>query len=405
MAEAVAEALRRPRHRPRRGLPAGARAGDRRRRSPRRTASTIAHRRPADRGGQPLRGPGRSAWATARCSTRSTGAPAQPVQAVVGRAVRRRSSGGCWARWPTPRRRARSATGQAEAVLVSHQLPIWIARSGVEGTPALARPAQAPVHAGLGHVVHVRRRRRDRRGHLHRAGQALLPVDVGGAEVLGRRLNPSARRPSHDSMPMRTRASLRPAAPRRSPPRRWPASRCSAGARRTPPASRSTPAGNDQGYVAGDGRVTVVPAAEREDAPELSGPTLDGGTWSLADQRARSSCSTCGARGARRAARRCPTCSGCRERYADQGVAFVGLDTRDTDAAAQAFIENIGVTYPQRRRPRRPAAAGVPRHAAAAGDPDARWSSTGEGRIAARIIGPITEPRAGRAASTTCWRA
>jgi thiol-disulfide isomerase/thioredoxin len=80
------------------------------------------------------------------------------------------------------------------------------------------------------------------------------------------------------------------------------------------------------------------------------------------------------------------------QRYAEQGVAFAGLDTRDTDAAASAFIENIGVTYPQ------------------VVDPDGRLllafrdtlppqaiPSTlivdDEGRIAARVIGPITEPR------------
>ena len=150
--------------------------------------------------------------------------------------------------------------------------------------------------------------------------------------------------------------------------------------------------GNGQGYVAGDGRVTVVPAAEREDAPELSGPTLDGGTWSLADQQGKtvvlnvwaSWCPPCRAE--------MPGLQRLSVRYAEQGVAFAGLDTRDTDAAASAFIENIGVTYPQ------------------VVDPDGRLllafrdtlppqaiPSTlivdDEGRIAARVIGPITEPR------------
>lgn len=153
-----------------------------------------------------------------------------------------------------------------------------------------------------------------------------------------------------------------------------------------------TTGGNDQGYVAGDGQVTVVPAAEREDAPELSGPTLDGGTWSLADQQGKtvvlnvwaSWCPPCRAE--------MPGLQRLSERYADQGVTFAGLDTRDTDAAASAFIENIGVTYPQ------------------VVDPDGRLllafrdtlppqaiPSTlivdDEGRIAARVIGPITEPR------------
>jgi thiol-disulfide isomerase/thioredoxin len=150
--------------------------------------------------------------------------------------------------------------------------------------------------------------------------------------------------------------------------------------------------GNDQGYVAGDGTITVVPRADRVPAPELSGPTLDGATWSLADQQGQtvvlnvwaSWCPPCRAE--------MPGLQRLSQRYAAQGVAFAGLDTRDTDAAARAFVENIGVTYPQ------------------VVDPDGRLllafrdslppqaiPSTlivdDEGLIAARVIGPITEPR------------
>jgi len=32
--------------------------------------------------------------------------------------------------------------------------------------------------------------------------------------------------------------------------------------------------------------------------------------------------------------------------YQDRGVQFVGFDTRDTEAAALAFIERYGMTYP-----------------------------------------------------------
>jgi peroxiredoxin len=31
---------------------------------------------------------------------------------------------------------------------------------------------------------------------------------------------------------------------------------------------------------------------------------------------------------------------------ADQGVQFVGLDTRDSDAAARAFVDRFGIDYP-----------------------------------------------------------
>ena len=34
------------------------------------------------------------------------------------------------------------------------------------------------------------------------------------------------------------------------------------------------------------------------------------------------------------------------QEYAGRGVQFVGLDTRDTLAAARAFVETYGITYP-----------------------------------------------------------
>jgi peroxiredoxin len=34
------------------------------------------------------------------------------------------------------------------------------------------------------------------------------------------------------------------------------------------------------------------------------------------------------------------------EEFQGSGVQFVGLDTRDSDAAARAFVETYGITYP-----------------------------------------------------------
>lgn len=100
------------------------------------------------------------------------------------------------------------------------------------------------------------------------------------------------------------------------------------------------------GYVAGDGSAVVLPEAERPPAPELSGPTLEGGTWSLADQLGNvvvlnvwaSWCAPCRAEA--------PTFAEVSAATADQGVQFVGLNTRDTDAAARAFVSRYGLTYP-----------------------------------------------------------
>ena len=42
---------------------------------------------------------------------------------------------------------------------------------------------------------------------------------------------------------------------------------------------------SDSGFVAGDGSIVLLPEDERVPAPDLSGPTLDGGTFTLADHR------------------------------------------------------------------------------------------------------------------------
>ena len=53
---------------------------------------------------------------------------------------------------------ARDAARGHEAVIVSHQLPIWTTRLHVEQRSLRARPAQAPVHAVLPDLADVRRR-------------------------------------------------------------------------------------------------------------------------------------------------------------------------------------------------------------------------------------------------------
>ena len=71
-------------------------------------------------------------------------------------------------------------------------------------------------------------------------------------------------------------------------------------------------------------------------------------------------------------------------------VAFVGIDTRDSDAAATAFLDNIGLTYPNVVDP-----DGV-LLLAFKGDlnPNAIPSTLvldRQGRVAARIVGEVTE--------------
>lgn len=100
------------------------------------------------------------------------------------------------------------------------------------------------------------------------------------------------------------------------------------------------------GYVAGDGSAVVLPESERKPAPPLSGETLDGGQWSLAADSGdivvanvwASWCAPCRAEA--------PLLEQVAQERAQDGVQFVGINVRDTEAAAVAFVDRYAITYP-----------------------------------------------------------
>lgn len=110
--------------------------------------------------------------------------------------------------------------------------------------------------------------------------------------------------------------------------------------------SDATGSGDEQGFVAGDGSIVVVPAEQRVAAPALTGTTLDGASFDLADHRGQvvvlnvwaSWCAPCRAEA--------PSLAALAKEYADKGVQLVGLDTRDSDVSARAFAAKYGLTYP-----------------------------------------------------------
>ncbi|MDQ1247073.1 MAG: hypothetical protein QG597_1443 [Actinomycetota bacterium] len=147
-----------------------------------------------------------------------------------------------------------------------------------------------------------------------------------------------------------------------------------------------------QGYVAGDGSTVVLPIAERKAAPALNGTTLTGQPWSLADQRGHVTVANIWASWCAPCRAEAPTLQRTFAKFEPQGVRFVGLDTRDSITAGQAFVDKYGITYPNLSDP-----DGQLQLAFRDTLPPAAIPSTvfidKQGRVAARVLGRIDDGR------------
>jgi peroxiredoxin len=99
-------------------------------------------------------------------------------------------------------------------------------------------------------------------------------------------------------------------------------------------------------YVSGDGTTHYWPAGERGEPIVFAGETETGDTLSSTDLAGQvvlvnfwyASCGPCRTEAA--------DLNDLYDEYADAGVAFVGVDIRDSAAQAQSFIEEHDVRYP-----------------------------------------------------------
>lgn len=104
--------------------------------------------------------------------------------------------------------------------------------------------------------------------------------------------------------------------------------------------------GGSQRFVAGSGESTVYAVGDRNNAPDVSGTLLDGGTFSLS--KARGDVVVLNFWGS--------WCAPCRAEADDlervytatkaSGVRFVGVNVKDTESRAKAFDVNFKITYP-----------------------------------------------------------
>ncbi|HYN65766.1 MAG TPA: TlpA disulfide reductase family protein [Ornithinibacter sp.] len=148
-------------------------------------------------------------------------------------------------------------------------------------------------------------------------------------------------------------------------------------------------AGDQKGYVSGDGAVETIPQPKRGDPVELTGTLLDGTAWDIASTRGTvlvlnvwgSWCAPCVAE----APDLQKAWAGLQ---ADEApVEFMGIDFREDPARGAAFVKKAGITYPSLTDESGVAILALQGKAPTV--PTTLVLDT-EGRIAARVNGPVT---------------
>jgi len=158
------------------------------------------------------------------------------------------------------------------------------------------------------------------------------------------------------------------------------------------PVSDSFLSGDNTGYVATDGAIVEIPVAERGEPVAFGGVTEDGEEFDSADIAGQVTVVNFWYAG----------CAPCRveaehlettwQKFEDQGVSFIGVNTRDQADTAKAFSDEYSITYPSlidvdTAEAKLAFAEAVPIQAT-----PTTLVLDKQGRVAARIIGPIDSP-------------
>ena len=147
---------------------------------------------------------------------------------------------------------------------------------------------------------------------------------------------------------------------------------------------------SDKGYVEGDGSTTSIPIADRTDPVIFEGETEHGGTFSSDETIGYvtvvnfwyASCAPCRGEAA--------DLVEVYNAFLDDGVQFVGVNTRDQAAQAVQFAEEFGVEYPSimdtagGRAVQRAFAGQIPLNAV-----PTTLVLDAEGRVAHRVVGQL----------------
>lgn len=154
--------------------------------------------------------------------------------------------------------------------------------------------------------------------------------------------------------------------------------------------SKQAQAGDNKGYVAGDGSVEELAAAKRAEPVQLTGETLDGKKWNVESERGKvvvlnvwgAWCGPCQTE--------TPHLEKAWKNYdnANKPVVFMGLDQRDSDAVAKSTLKKWGATYPSLKNDDGQNLQGLQRKVVAT---PTTLVLDKQGRIAARVSGSTTE--------------